>query len=260
MTTSTCAYDSYVLIRLVRAYTTRTCLCLLKHTHKVVVQDLVCNGGHGISIGSVRHGQIDNVTFRRIQLTGSSSETVESGGVCRLINQIPASCSLLEVPVLLFVCVILQHAHAHAHVHLTRFARTHARNFPHKKGCRIKTYPNGTGYVQNVLYEDIEVHGVAFPLQILAQYCPKSQKPYPCPPGDTDIAVRDITFRRVRGTGKYTSVGNFSCSAIVPCTNITLDDVDLRGDGGSTEGTFGCNNCHGSSQNTTPASCFSSKK
>jgi polygalacturonase len=83
----------------------------------VVVEDVICDGGHGASIGSVRHGVVENVTFRRMTLKYGPSQSLDSGG-----------------------------------------------------GCRIKTYPNGSGTVASITFEDIAIEGVAYPLQILAQY------------------------------------------------------------------------------------------
>jgi polygalacturonase len=168
----------------------------------VVVEDTICDGGHGASIGSIRHGIVTNVTFRRMTLKYGVSQTLDSGG-----------------------------------------------------GCRIKSYPNGTGSVSGVRYEDIDIQGVAYPLQILAEYCPKSQKPYPCPPGKTAVAVSNVSFARVRGFGKTSNVGDFDCGDVVPCSRIVLEDVLLMGPRGAA-GKFACNHCGGSATNATPPACF----
>ena len=171
----------------------------------VLVEDLVCDGGHGASIGSVRHGLISNVTFRRVKLLAGPTQTLDSGG-----------------------------------------------------GCRVKSYPNGSGSVSHIRYEDIDIAGVAYPLQILAAYCPKSQKPWPCPPGDGAVNVHDISFARIRGFGKTAQVGSFDCG-IVPCTGISLSDVQLRASpSGGGAPRFECSNCSGTASNTSPPSCFKS--
>ena len=53
----------------------------------VVVRNITCNGGHGISIGGVRHGNVRNVTFENIIATGGqfgSTQDEEAGGGCRI--------------------------------------------------------------------------------------------------------------------------------------------------------------------------------
>ena len=39
----------------------------------VVVRNVTCNGGHGLSIGGVRHGNVRNVTFENITATGGQA-------------------------------------------------------------------------------------------------------------------------------------------------------------------------------------------
>ena len=82
----------------------------------VLAENVTCRHGHGISIGSVRHGTVKNVTFRSITLTGGITQGRYATG-----------------------------------------------------GARIKSYPNGTGRVYDILYEDIDVQGAKFPLQIQAR-------------------------------------------------------------------------------------------
>ena len=53
----------------------------------VVVRNVTCNGGHGISIGGIRHGNVHNVTFENITATGGqlgSTQDQEAGGGCRI--------------------------------------------------------------------------------------------------------------------------------------------------------------------------------
>lgn len=140
----------------------------------VLVENVSCLHGHGVSIGSVRHGTIRNVTFRNMTLTGGITQGKYATG-----------------------------------------------------GCRIKSYPNGTGSVTDVVYEDIDVRGAKFPLQIQGRYCPGGAKS--CPPGPTAVQVSNITFRRISGYAGARMVADFDCDPEAPCTNITVEDVHLRG-------------------------------
>eukprot|EP00937_MAST-01D_sp_MAST-1D-sp2_P003268 g3268.t1 len=53
----------------------------------VIVRNFTCNGGHGLSIGGIRHGTITNVTFSNITATGGqpgSTQDNAAGGGCRV--------------------------------------------------------------------------------------------------------------------------------------------------------------------------------
>ena len=53
----------------------------------VLVRNITCNGGHGLSIGGIRHGSVHNVTFENITVTGGqrgSTQDEAAGGGCRV--------------------------------------------------------------------------------------------------------------------------------------------------------------------------------
>lgn len=53
----------------------------------VVVRNIECNGGHGLSIGGIRHGNVHNVTFENITATGGQmgcTQNEAAGGGCRI--------------------------------------------------------------------------------------------------------------------------------------------------------------------------------
>ena len=48
----------------------------------MVARNVTCEGGHGISIGGVRHGSVTNVTFSNMRATGFlSQDKYGTGGV-----------------------------------------------------------------------------------------------------------------------------------------------------------------------------------
>jgi len=52
-----------------------------------IVRNFTCNGGHGLSIGGIRHGTVTNVTFSNITATGGqpgSTQDEAAGGGCRI--------------------------------------------------------------------------------------------------------------------------------------------------------------------------------
>jgi polygalacturonase len=52
-----------------------------------IVRNFTCNGGHGLSIGGIRHGSVTNVTFSNITATGGQlgcTQDAQAGGGCRV--------------------------------------------------------------------------------------------------------------------------------------------------------------------------------
>lgn len=164
----------------------------------VIVRNVTCDGGHGVSIGSIRHGYVSNTTIENVRFVGSAN------------------------------------------------------------GARIKTYPNHTGLVTGITYRNIVMSKVINPILIDGAYCPISQKPYPCPPGKVAVKIENVLFENITGSGAVGRVGRFGCSAVSPCTNITLRDVNLTA-GARLLGKpkFDCANAHGPrAVDVTPASCL----
>ena len=54
------------------------------HGGSVIIRNISCLGGHGVSIGSVRHGTISNTTFENITLTKGPTQALYSSGGCRI--------------------------------------------------------------------------------------------------------------------------------------------------------------------------------
>jgi polygalacturonase len=143
----------------------------------LVVENVTCLGGHGMAIGSVRHGVVENVTFRDIVLTREATSTQDEYA---------------------------------------------------SGGTRIKVYPNGTGYIRNIHYENIVYkRNVAFPIQIQGRYCPGGPKT--CPPGNTAIKISNVTWRNISGSGGALSgiVGEIECDPIEPCTHLVFETIAL---------------------------------
>jgi polygalacturonase len=164
----------------------------------VLVRNVTCDGGHGVSIGSIKHGYVSNVTVENVRFFGSDN------------------------------------------------------------GARIKTYPNHTGLVRDVVYRNIVMSKVINPILINGEYCPRSQKPYPCPPGVVAVKIRGIVFENISGTGAVGRIGDFSCSAVSPCSNITLRHINLTS---ATpllgKARFECTHAHGPPPvNVEPTSCL----
>ena len=165
----------------------------------VIVRNVTCVNGHGLSIGSVRHGTVRNVTVEHIQF------------------------------------------------------------FRSENGARIKTYPNSTGLIADIVYRDVSLTDVGMPILIDGSYCPKSQKPYPCPSGHVAVQIENVVFERVQGTSssKTGVVGKFDCSPLSPCKGITLRDVNLTLSTGALTPRLACDFASGPvTEGVSPPSCL----
>ncbi|OWM76071.1 hypothetical protein CDL15_Pgr009717 [Punica granatum] len=92
-------------------------------------------------------------------------------------------------------------------------------------GARIKTWQGGMGSVQGVTFSDIRMSRVRFPIIVDQYYCDKGKGP--CSNQTSAVAVSGLTYENIRGT--YTDMSIlFACSDSIPCTDITLNGIDLQ--------------------------------
>jgi len=129
---------------------------------------------------------------------------------------------------------------------------------------KIKTWPNTTGVIKNVLFEDIVLDGASSLLEISTWYgkCKWCHdygtantscilaKGYgywggACEQTNSNIALENITLRRVRGTVE--TAGSIVCREPRPCT-INLEDINIQAKIG-----WDCANAVVKASNVTPA-------
>ena len=109
-------------------------------------------------------------------------------------------------------------------------------------GCRIKSYPNGSGVVSDIHYIDVTFDGVYLPIQLLGHYCP-----FPCntPDGEQAVKFDDIEFVNVSGRGKQREVVvEYKCDENEHCGSVSMVNVTLVNRGGE-EGKMVCENIDG---------------
>ncbi|CAK9172693.1 unnamed protein product [Ilex paraguariensis] len=80
-------------------------------------------------------------------------------------------------------------------------------------GVRIKTWQGGSGSVQGVLFSNIQVSEVQFPIVIDQFYCDKSK----CKNQTSAVALLGINYEKIRGTYTVKPV-HFACSDSMPCS------------------------------------------
>ncbi|XP_062209010.1 polygalacturonase At1g48100-like [Phragmites australis] len=122
-------------------------------------------------------------------------------------------------------------------------------------GVRIKTWQGGSGSVSSVSFENVRMDAVRNPIIIDQYYCLS----HSCENATTAVFVSGVSYAGIRGTYDVRSPPiHFGCSDAVPCTNITLSDVELLpASGGTVDDPF-CWNVYGNVSTPTvpPVPCL----
>ncbi|KAL5700724.1 galacturonan 1,4-alpha-galacturonidase [Ranunculus cassubicifolius] len=91
-------------------------------------------------------------------------------------------------------------------------------------GVRIKTWQGGSGSVSGVTFDNVHMDTVRNPIIIDQYYCLSRS----CANQTSAVSVSDILYSNIKGTYDVRSPPmHFSCSDSIPCTNITLSEVEL---------------------------------
>ncbi|USW51740.1 Putative glycoside hydrolase, family 28, pectin lyase/virulence factor [Septoria linicola] len=96
----------------------------------------------------------------------------------------------------------------------------------------------GLGYAENLHLKDLKVKGARGGLFTISQCTRFSGAPGVGNCTNSQFQVRDVVIDGLRGTTKDRRVVSLQCSAVAPCTDIELRDVDVRfsGNGSVVEG------------------------
>ncbi|KAJ1417199.1 Pectin lyase fold/virulence factor [Sesbania bispinosa] len=91
-------------------------------------------------------------------------------------------------------------------------------------GVRIKTWQGGRGAVSKVTFNNIHMDAVRNPIIIDQYYCPLKK----CVNQSSAVSISNVSYSNIRGTYEVRSPPvRFACSDSVPCTNLTLSQVEL---------------------------------
>ncbi|KAL6893864.1 hypothetical protein ACP4OV_007962 [Aristida adscensionis] len=96
-------------------------------------------------------------------------------------------------------------------------------------GARIKTYQGGSGFAKDITFQNMIMDSVQNPIIIDQNYCDKAT---PCEEQESAVEVSNVVFRNIRGTTTTKNAVKLSCSKSVPCSGITLQNIDLKMEGG----------------------------
>ncbi|XP_022720152.1 polygalacturonase At1g48100-like [Durio zibethinus] len=91
-------------------------------------------------------------------------------------------------------------------------------------GVRIKTWQGGSGCVSKVKFSNIRVDAVRNPIIIDQYYCLTRN----CRNQTSAVVINDISYSNIKGSYDVRSPPmRFACSDSIPCTNLTLAQVEL---------------------------------
>ncbi|KAG4981712.1 hypothetical protein JHK87_026461 [Glycine soja] len=122
-------------------------------------------------------------------------------------------------------------------------------------GVRIKTWQGGAGSVSGVTFSNIHMESVRNPIIVDQFYCLSKD----CSNKTSAVFVTDIVYTNIKGTYDIRHPPmRFACSDSVPCTNLTLSDIELLPDQGDIVLDPFCWSAYGNSETLTipPVFCL----
>ncbi|XP_023753914.1 exopolygalacturonase [Lactuca sativa] len=124
-----------------------------------------------------------------------------------------------------------------------------------QNGLRIKTWaPSPPSLASDFTFEDIIMENVNNPIFIDQQYCPMP----PCNgQAQSNVQIRNVTFRKVHGTSSSKIAVKIQCSKHVPCEGVNLVNINLEYRGPEGPVSSSCLNVKGKSYGRQlPAGCL----
>jgi polygalacturonase len=120
-------------------------------------------------------------------------------------------------------------------------------------GARIKTWQGGSGFAKNIIFQNIIMDNVQNPIIIDQNYCDSAK---PCKNQESAVEISNIVFKNIRGTTTSKDAIKLSCSKNAPCSGITLENIELKLEGGNGDTESTCQNAKWTeSGNVVPSPC-----
>lgn len=122
-------------------------------------------------------------------------------------------------------------------------------------GVRIKTWQGGMGSVSDITFDSVYMENVKNCIIIDQYYCLSKE----CRNESSAVYVTNVMYSNIKGTYDVRSPAiHFACSDTVPCTNITMSEVELLPFQGELIDDPFCWNAYGQMQTLTipPISCL----
>ncbi|KAM3383317.1 putative polygalacturonase [Capsicum galapagoense] len=121
-------------------------------------------------------------------------------------------------------------------------------------GARIKTWQVGRGYVRDVIFENLEFNSVKNPIIIDQNYCDVRGA---CKEMVTGVQVSNVVYQNIVGTSSSDIAINLNCSISVPCTDITMQFIQLTPATSGRKVKAYCRNANGQEYGIEPGPCLS---
>eukprot|EP00253_Pinus_taeda_P022662 PITA_22662 len=104
-----------------------------------------------------------------------------------------------------------------------------------ENGVRIKTWQGGSGYVRQVVFQNVKMTNVSNPIIIDQYYCAPSKS---CQNQTSAVRISDVRYTNITGTSATQAAIELKCSTTVPCTDIVLQDINLTLNSGDNATSF----------------------
>ncbi|EMS53068.1 Polygalacturonase [Triticum urartu] len=106
-------------------------------------------------------------------------------------------------------------------------------------GARIKTWQGGSGYAKGITFQNMIMDNVQNPIIIDQNYCDSAK---PCKSRGSAVEVSNVVFKNIRGTTVSKDAIKLSCSNSISCSDIVLENIDLKMEGGKGDTESTCQN------------------
>nr|XP_004516611.1 probable polygalacturonase At3g15720 [Cicer arietinum] len=107
--------------------------------------------------------------------------------------------------------------------------------------ARVKTWPGGKGYATDIVFDQIIVNEIYYPIQIDQHYMDNPEK-------SSALKVSDVTFSNIQGTCSGDNAVVLDCDKI-GCDNITLHNINITSIDPKKPTSAVCNNVKGIGNN-----------
>ncbi|KAI3759242.1 hypothetical protein L6452_06911 [Arctium lappa] len=144
---------------------------------------------------------------------------------------------------------------SHNEEHVSRIVIRNSTLRETQNGLRIKTWaPSPPSLASDIIFEDIIMENVNNPIFIDQQYCPQP----PCnEQAQSNVQIRNVTFRKVYGTSSSKVAVKIQCSKHVPCEDVKLVNINLEYRGSEGPAASSCFNVRGKSYGLQlPSGCL----
>ncbi|XP_062115369.1 polygalacturonase-like isoform X2 [Humulus lupulus] len=97
-------------------------------------------------------------------------------------------------------------------------------------GVRIKSWQGGSGYGENIIFQNIAMYNVTNPIIIDQYYCDQKD---PCPEQYSAVRISNVFYNNITGSSFSKVAVKINCSKTFECQGISMRDVNLvrEGDG-----------------------------